>query len=45
MGNPEDLKVKQLMEMGFPEAQCRAALEKAAFDLQLATEYLFQWKW
>lgn len=42
MGNPEDLKVKQLMEMGFPEAQCRAALEKAAFDLQLASEYLFQ---
>jgi hypothetical protein len=30
--------------MGFPEAQCRAALEKAAFDLQLASQYLFEWE-
>lgn len=42
MGNPEDLKVKQLMEMGFPEDVCRAALEKANFDLEVASNYLFQ---
>jgi len=42
MGNPEDLKLKALMEMGFPEAQCKAALEKAAYDLDKASNYLFQ---
>lgn len=41
LNNPEDLKIKQLMEMGFDEAKCRIALDKAAGDVAQATDYLF----
>jgi uncharacterized UBP type Zn finger protein len=34
MSNPEDLKIKQMMEMGFPEDKCRVALDKAGGDLE-----------
>jgi len=39
--SPEDQKVKQLMEMGFSEQQCRTALEKAGWDVAAATEIIF----
>jgi uncharacterized UBP type Zn finger protein len=39
--NPEDLKVKQLTEMGFEEAKCRIALDKAGGDVAAAAEFLF----
>jgi uncharacterized UBP type Zn finger protein len=41
LNNPEDLKVKQLMEMGFEESKCRIALDKAGGDVAMATEHLF----
>lgn len=41
LNNPEDLKVKQLKEMGFDEANCRIALDKAGGDVAMATDYLF----
>lgn len=41
LNNPEDLKIKQLMEMGFDEVKCRIALDKANGDVAGATEHLF----
>ena len=41
LNNPEELKVKQLMEMGFDEAKCRVALDKAGGDVATATDFLF----
>lgn len=38
---PED-KVAHLMEMGFPEEQCRAALENANYDQTVALNMLLQ---
>jgi ubiquitin-conjugating enzyme (huntingtin interacting protein 2) len=39
--NPEELKVKYLMEMGYDEAKCRVALEKSGGDVAAAAHYLF----
>lgn len=41
MTNPEDLKIKQMMEMGFEEDKCRTALDKAAGNLEEAVNMLF----
>lgn len=41
LNNPEDIKVAQLMEMGFDEAKCRIALDKAGGDVAAATDVLF----
>jgi ubiquitin-conjugating enzyme (huntingtin interacting protein 2) len=41
LNNPEDIKVQQLMEMGFDEAKCRIALDKAGGDVAAATDFLF----
>jgi uncharacterized UBP type Zn finger protein len=38
--HPNETKVKQLMEMGFPADQCRVALEKYDFDENLALNHL-----
>lgn len=42
MCSPEDLKIKQLTEMGFPEDKCRAALEKCDWNVEVAVGMLFQ---
>jgi uncharacterized UBP type Zn finger protein len=42
MTNPNDLKVKQLMEMGFDEQRCRECLEKAEGNVETAANLLFQ---
>lgn len=39
--SPEDIKIKQLMEMGFDEKTCRTALDKAGGDVATAANYLF----
>jgi uncharacterized UBP type Zn finger protein len=39
--SPEEAKIKQLMEMGFDEATCRSALDKAGGDVAMAANYLF----
>ena len=37
---PDDSKVKQLMEMGFPKDQAQAALERCDFNEQRAVQHL-----
>lgn len=39
--NPEEVKIKQLMEMGFDEGKCRIALDKAGGNVDAAVEFLF----
>lgn len=41
MTNPEEVKIKQLMEMGFDESKCRIALDKAGGNVDQAVEHLF----
>merc|ERR1712086_1053735 len=36
MTNPEEVKIKQLMEMGFDEGKCRIALDKAGGNVDQA---------
>ena len=40
LDDPETMKIKQLMEMGFDEAKVRAALDSAKGDLNQATDIL-----